>query len=124
MGPRLPRPQHAQARPRAESVRRRPRHRLNPANPPKAGQIRQFRAQTRSYPSLRRRAGYYLDRLLGFDPSAETPVAGVAVSYETIRRWLNHFGPMVAADLPKRRLKPHSTWRLNGLVLGRPRFLP
>ena len=36
MGPRLPRPQHAQARPRAESVRRRPRHRLNPAKPPKS----------------------------------------------------------------------------------------
>ena len=64
MGPRLPRPQHAQARPRAESVRRRPRHRLNLANPPKTGQIHQFRAQTRSSPSLRRRAGYYLDRLL------------------------------------------------------------
>ena len=64
MGPRLPRPQHAQARPRAESVRRRPRHRLNLENPPKTGQIHQFRAQTRSYPSLRRRAGYYLDRLL------------------------------------------------------------
>ena len=43
MGPRLPRPQHAQARPGAESDRRPVRHRLNPTNPPKAGQIRQFR---------------------------------------------------------------------------------
>ena len=24
---------------------------------------------------------------------------GVAVSYETVRRWVNHFGPMIAADL-------------------------
>ena len=24
---------------------------------------------------------------------------GVAVSYETVRRWVNRFGPMVAADL-------------------------
>src|SRR3984957_11035197 len=23
---------------------------------------------------------------------------GVAVSYETVRRWANHFGPMIAAD--------------------------
>jgi len=23
---------------------------------------------------------------------------GVAVSYETVRRWVNHFGPMIAAD--------------------------
>jgi hypothetical protein len=28
---------------------------------------------------------------------------GVAVSYETVRRWVNHFGPMIAADLRKRR---------------------
>jgi hypothetical protein len=24
---------------------------------------------------------------------------GIMVSYETVRRWVNHFGPMVAADL-------------------------
>jgi transposase-like protein len=36
---------------------------------------------------------------------------GVAVSYETVRRWVNHFGPMIAADLRKRRLKPHTTRR-------------
>ena len=23
---------------------------------------------------------------------------GVAVSYETVRRWVNHFGPMIAAE--------------------------
>ena len=34
---------------------------------------------------------------------------GVAVSYETVRRWVNHFGPMIAAELRKRRLKPHTT---------------
>src|SRR5271165_5008411 len=34
---------------------------------------------------------------------------GVAVSYETVRRWVNHFGPRIAADLRKRRLKPHTT---------------
>ena len=38
---------------------------------------------------------------------------GVAVSYETVRRWVNHFGPMIAADLRKRRLKPHTTWHLD-----------
>ncbi len=41
---------------------------------------------------------------------------GIMVSYQTVRRWVNHFGPMVAADLRKRRPKPHSTcWG------GRPR---
>jgi putative transposase len=42
---------------------------------------------------------------------------GVAVSYETIRRWVNHFGPMIAADLRKRRLKPHATWHLDEVYL-------
>jgi putative transposase len=28
---------------------------------------------------------------------------GIVVSYETARRWANHFGPMIAADLRKRR---------------------
>ena len=38
---------------------------------------------------------------------------GVAVSYETVRRWVNYFGPMIAADLRKRRPKPHPTWHLD-----------
>ena len=28
---------------------------------------------------------------------------GIAVSYETVRRWVNHFGPTIAANLRKRR---------------------
>src|SRR5208282_6334911 len=42
---------------------------------------------------------------------------GVPVSYETVRRWVNHFGPMIAADLRKRRLKPHTTWQLDEVYL-------
>jgi hypothetical protein len=42
---------------------------------------------------------------------------GVAVCYETVRRWVNHFGPMIAADLRKRRLKPHTTWHLDEVYL-------
>src|SRR5271166_1233120 len=38
---------------------------------------------------------------------------GVPVSYETVRRWVNRFGPRIAADLRKRRLKPHTTWHLD-----------
>jgi putative transposase len=37
---------------------------------------------------------------------------GIVVSYETVRRWVNHFGPNIAADLRKRRPKPHTTWHL------------
>ena len=39
------------------------------------------------------------------------------MSYETVRRWVNRFGPMIAADLRKRRLKPHTTWHLDEVYL-------
>jgi putative transposase len=42
---------------------------------------------------------------------------GIMVSYETLRRWVNHFGPMVAADLRKRRPKPHTSWHLDEVYL-------
>src|ERR1022692_1054071 len=48
------------------------------------------------------------------DLSAER---GIMVSYETIRRWVNPFGPKIAADLRKRRPKPHTTWHLDEVYL-------
>ncbi len=33
---------------------------------------------------------------------------GIVVSYETVCRWVNHFGPKIAADLRKRRPKPQT----------------
>ena len=42
---------------------------------------------------------------------------GVVVSYETVRRWVNHFGPLIAAHLRKRRPKPHTTWHLDEVYL-------
>ena len=42
---------------------------------------------------------------------------GIVVSYETVRRWVNHFGPMIAAGLRKRRPKPHSVWHLDEVYL-------
>jgi putative transposase len=43
--------------------------------------------------------------------------SGITVSYETVRRWVNHFGPMIAADLRRRRPKPHPTWHLDEVYL-------
>jgi len=43
--------------------------------------------------------------------------AGFGVSYETVRRGVNHFGPLIAADLRKRRPKPHTTGRLDEVYL-------
>ena len=42
---------------------------------------------------------------------------GVAVSYETVRRWVHHFGSIIAADPRMRRLKPHTTWHLDEVYL-------
>jgi putative transposase len=42
---------------------------------------------------------------------------GILVSYETVRRRVNHFGPMIAADLRKRRPKPHTIWHLDEVYL-------
>jgi transposase-like protein len=42
---------------------------------------------------------------------------GIEVSHETVRRWVNHFGPIIAADLRKRRSKPHSIWHLDEAYL-------
>ena len=41
---------------------------------------------------------------------------GIVVSYETVRRWANHFGPKIAADLRKRQPKPHTIWHLDGVA--------
>jgi putative transposase len=42
---------------------------------------------------------------------------GITVSYETVRRWVNHFAPMIATDLRRRRPRPYSTWHLDEVYL-------
>jgi putative transposase len=42
---------------------------------------------------------------------------GIAISDETVRRWVNHFGPIIAAELRKRRPKPHAVWHLDEVYL-------
>src|SRR6201986_2472705 len=42
---------------------------------------------------------------------------GIGVSHETVRRWVNHFGSAIAADLRKRRPKPHTIWHLDEVYL-------
>src|SRR3984893_15639395 len=42
---------------------------------------------------------------------------GIAVSYETVRRRVNHLGPIIAAHLRKRRAKPHTAWHLDEVYL-------
>jgi putative transposase len=34
-----------------------------------------------------------------------------------VRRWVKYFGPVIAADLRRRRPKPHSTWHLDEVFI-------
>lgn len=43
---------------------------------------------------------------------------GLDVSYETIRRWVLKFGPMIARHLRQRRPKPTEHWHLNEMVVS------
>ena len=42
---------------------------------------------------------------------------GIVISYEAVRRWVNNFGPIIAAQLRKRRPKPHLIWHLDEVYL-------
>lgn len=41
---------------------------------------------------------------------------GIDVSYETIRCWVNKFGPKIAANLRRRKQPPSPRWRLDEVV--------
>ncbi len=42
---------------------------------------------------------------------------GVDVSYETIRRWIVKFGPLIAHVLRRRRSRPGDVWHLDEVVV-------
>ena len=51
---------------------------------------------------------------------------GLGVSYETVRRWVLKFGPMVARNLRRRRPRPSDRWHLDEMVIriaGRQMYL-
>ena len=41
---------------------------------------------------------------------------GIEVSYETIRCWVNKFGPKIAANLRRRKQPPSPRWHLDEMV--------
>ncbi|HMG49919.1 MAG TPA: IS6 family transposase [Inquilinus sp.] len=51
---------------------------------------------------------------------------GLEVSYETIRRWVNAFGPVISRRLRARRPAPHRRWHLDEMFVrigGKPMYL-
>ena len=51
---------------------------------------------------------------------------GLAVSYETVRRWVLKFGPLFARELRRRRQRPTSQWHLDEMAIvigGKPFWL-
>src|ERR1700686_5311843 len=45
---------------------------------------------------------------------------GLDVSYETVRRWVLKFGPMIARNLRRRRPRPSNRWHLDEMVARSP----
>jgi len=43
---------------------------------------------------------------------------GIQVSYETIRCWVDKFGPQIARNLRKHRPSPHPVWHLDEMVVS------
>ena len=43
---------------------------------------------------------------------------GIIVSYETIRRWVDHFGPIYARRLRARRPAPTGRWHLDEVLVS------
>src|SRR4051794_5998321 len=51
---------------------------------------------------------------------------GITVTYETVRRWVLTFGPVIARELRARRPKPHRRWHLDEVfvqIAGRQMYL-
>jgi len=44
---------------------------------------------------------------------------GLDISYETVRRWVLKFGPMIARILRQRRPRPSDRWHLDEMALSR-----
>src|ERR1700686_4657377 len=42
---------------------------------------------------------------------------GLDVSYESVRRWVLKFGPMIARNLRRRRSRPSNRWHLDEMVV-------
>lgn len=51
---------------------------------------------------------------------------GIDVTYETIRCWVDRFGPQIASQIRRTRSKPTATWHLDEMFVsigGRPMYL-
>ena len=44
---------------------------------------------------------------------------GIEISRETVRCWVIKFGPLIAANLPRRRPPPTGRWHLDEMVVDR-----
>ena len=51
---------------------------------------------------------------------------GIDVTYETVRCWVDKFGPQIAANLRRRKQPPSPRWQLDEMVCeirGKPMYL-
>ena len=62
--------------------------------------------------------GLYLRFTLGYrDVEELLAERGLEVSYETVRRWVLKFGPVIARRLRRHRPRPSDRWHLDEMVV-------
>src|SRR5215218_3706487 len=67
---------------------------------------------------IQRAVSMYLRFTLSFrDVEELLAERGIAVTYESVRRWVLTFGPAIARRLRARRPKPHDRWHLDELFV-------
>ena len=69
-------------------------------------------------PIIRRAIWLYLWFTLSYrDVEDLLAERGLDVSYETVRRWVLRFGPMIARNLRRGRPRPSNRWHLDEMVV-------
>ena len=67
---------------------------------------------------IRRAVWLYLRFTLSYrDVEELLAERGIQVSYETIRRWVLSFGPLIARRLRAKRPVPHRRWHLDEMLI-------
>src|SRR3954469_19963110 len=67
---------------------------------------------------IHKAVGMYLRFTLSFrDVEELLAECGIVVTYESIRRWVLTFGPMIARQLRARRPRPHGRWQLDEMAV-------
>jgi putative transposase len=77
-----------------------------------------YRRHRRPPPVIQHAIWLYLRFTLSYrDVEELLAERGLDLSYETVRRWVSKFGPLIARELRRRRSRPSDRWHLDEMVV-------